>query len=142
MTGNEKYDKYVTQDQLRYASVLGTGMYLGLLALLITFVIYTLGILTPYIPLDKLSACWHIPAAEYLQSNNIPDGWGWVRMLGYGDFLNFIGIVMLAGTTIICYMAVVPALFKNRDYIYAAIAVLEVVVLVVAASGVIAVGGH
>lgn len=142
MTGNEKYDKYVTQDQFRYASVLGKGMYIGLLTLLITFVIYTLGILAPYIPLDKLSACWHVSAAEYLHSNNIPDGWGWMRMLGYGDFLNFIGIVMLAGTTIICYMAVVPALFRSRDYIYATIAVLEVLVLVVAASGLIAVGGH
>lgn len=142
MGGNKKYDKYVTENQYRYASVLGKGMYFGLLALLVTFVVYTLGILDSYVPFDRLSACWNLPASEYLHVNHIPDGWGWLKMVGYGDFLNFIGIAMLAGTTIVCYIVVIPDFLRNKDYLYSTIAILEVLVLMIAASGLISVGGH
>jgi hypothetical protein len=67
-------------------------------------------------------------------------GWHWVRMLGYGDFVNFIGVAILAGVTILCYIAIIPMLLKRKDFIYAVLALLEVVVLLVAASGIIAVG--
>jgi hypothetical protein len=62
-------------------------------------------------------------------------------MLRYGDFLNFIGIAMLAGVTIVCYAAIIPMLLKRKDKVYALLALLEVVVLVLAASGVVS-GGH
>lgn len=67
-------------------------------------------------------------------------GWRWVKFLGYGDFVNFVGVAILAGATILCYIAIIPLLLRRKDFIYAALALLEVVVLVVAASGVIAVG--
>ena len=70
----------------------------------------------------------------------IEAGWGWVTMLGHGDFINFIGIVILAGVTVVCYLAIVPVLLASGDGVYAALALLEVVVLVIAASGLIAVG--
>jgi hypothetical protein len=77
---------------------------------------------------------------DFLEHFNIQDGWGWVAMLGYGDFLNFIGIAFLSGVTIICYAAIIPTLLKNKDMIYAVIAILEVVVLATAASGFISAG--
>jgi len=42
--------------------------------------------------------------------------------------------------TVLCYLAVLPLLVKRRDTIYAVLALLEVIVLLVAASGIIAVG--
>ena len=131
-----------TPEQLLYAKILEKGMYFGLLILLITFGLYTLGIMEPYIPLDKISQYWSMNVNDYLKQADIHAGWSWVGMLKYGDFVNFIGIAMLAGVTMICYAAIVPTLLKNNDMVYAVIAVLEVLVLALAASGILATGGH
>jgi len=129
-----------TPEQLLYAKILEKGMYLGLLILLITFGLYAFGIIDPYIPLDKISKYWAYNVHEYLEHAGIKDGWAWLGMLKYGDFLNFIGVVILSGVTIICYAAIVPTLLKNKDRIYAVIAILEVIILSAAASGILAVG--
>jgi hypothetical protein len=129
-----------TPEQILYAKILEWGMYSGLLILFITFGLYTLGIMDPYIPMDKISNYWSMNVHDYLEHAGIKDGWGWVGMIKYGDFVNFIGIAILAGVTIICYAAIVPTLLKNKDIVYAILAVLEVVILSAAASGILAVG--
>jgi hypothetical protein len=127
-------------EQLLYAKILEKGMYFGLLILFITFGLYTFGILDPYIPLDKVSEYWSYNVHEYLGHAEIKAGWAWLGMVKYGDFINFIGIAMLAGVTIFCYAAIIPTLLKNKDTVYAIIAVLEVIILGAAASGLLAVG--
>lgn len=131
-----------TPEQILYAKVLEKGMYIGLLILLITFGLYTFGVMDPYIPLNKLSNYWSMNVNDYLHHTNIKAGWAWVGMLKYGDFVNFIGIAILAGVTILCYAAIVPTLLKNKDRVYAVLAILEVIILSVAASGILGVGGH
>ena len=131
-----------TPEQLFYARVLAIGMYVGLVCLLVTFVIYISGVMQPYIPVDELPRYWQGNVHDYLRDAKIEPGWGWVAMVGYGDFLNFIGIALLAGVTVICYLAIVPMLLRKRDYIYALLALLEVLVLLSAASGFISTGGH
>ena len=131
-----------TPEQLLYAKILERGMYLGLLILLITFGLYAFGVMDPYIPLDKISKYWSMNVNDYLHHANIKAGWAWVGMIKYGDFVNFIGIAILAGVTILCYAAIVPTLLKNKDTVYAIIAILEVIVLTVAASGILGAGGH
>ncbi|MBW2172428.1 MAG: DUF1634 domain-containing protein [Deltaproteobacteria bacterium] len=129
-------------EQLLYANILAKGMYFGLLILLITFVLYAFGIMKPYIPLDEISGYWGYSVHEYLELTKIGTGWSWVGMLQYGDFINFIGIALLAGVTIMCYLAIVPMLLKSNDKVYAILALIEVAVLTLAASGILAVGGH
>ena len=127
-------------EQIRYANVLEKGMYLGLACLFVTFVLYVFMIVAPHIPHEKLPEYWTKNVHEYLTEAEIDAGWGWVKMLKHGDFINFIGITMLAGVTVLCYLAVFPLLLKRKDTIYAVLVLLEVIVLVVAASGIIAVG--
>jgi hypothetical protein len=115
-------------------------MYAGLVCLFITFALYVFGVMEPYISLDELPQHWGKPVAQYLADAKIETGWTWVGMLGYGDFVNFIGIAALAGVTIICYLVIVPGLLKSKDLVYAVLALVEVLVLVLAASGVIAAG--
>ncbi len=111
-----------TPEQLLYAKILERGMYFGLLILFITFGLYTFGILDPYIPLDKISKYWSYNVNDYLEHAEIKAGWAWLGMLKYGDFINFIGIAILAGVTIFCYAAIVPTLLKNKDMVYAILA--------------------
>jgi hypothetical protein len=129
-----------TPEQVRYAGVLEKGMYLGLATLFVTFALYALGIMEPHVPLEKLPEYWTKDVHEYLAEAEIESGWGWVSMLGHGDFVNFVGIVILAGVTVLCYLAVIPLLLKRKDFVYAALALVEVIVLAAAASGFIAVG--
>ena len=131
-----------TPEQILYAKLLEVGMYIGLVILFITFGLYAFGVMDPYIPLDKISQYWTMNVNDYLHHANIKAGWSWVGMLKYGDFVNFIGIAMLAGVTILCYAAIVPTLLKNNDRVYAVLALLEVIILSVAASGILGAGGH
>ena len=130
-----------TPEQLRYAVVLEKGMYAGLVCLLVTFALYVSGIMEPHIPLDELPEHWTRSVHEYLDGAGIEAGWSWVGMVGKGDFVNFIGIATLAGVTVLAYLAIIPLLVKRRDIIYAILASVEVLVLLAAASGLIA-GGH
>ena len=129
-----------TPEQVLYAKILEKGMYTGLLVLFITYGLYVFGVFDSYIPLNKLSDYWSLNVHEYLKQTGIPSGWAWVCMLGYGEFINYIGIVLLAGVTILCYASIVPMLFKSKDRIYAVMALLEVIILSAAASGILAVG--
>ena len=135
-------------EQLVYAKVLEIGMYIGLLILFITFALYVFRVVTPAVPLEQVSNYWTHGVHEYLEVVNDdflhmehpPTGWAWVGMLNKGDFLNFVGIAILAGISILCYLAIVPTLLRKKDHAYLAMALLEVLVLALAASGILAVG--
>jgi len=133
---------HATEEQLAYAKLLDIGMKVGLVMLVITFVIYLTGVLTPHIPVNDLPKYWGLPVYQYLELTGIHTGWSWLAMLNKGDFLNFIGIAFLAGVTILCYIRVIPIFFRKKDSIYGVIAIIEVLVLVLAASGILKSGGH
>ncbi len=145
---SEEKTQDTQSEQLLYAKALEIGMYTGLVILFVTFSLYLSGILAPAVPLDQVSNYWNQGVHEYLEALNRdhlhmehpPTGWAWVSMVGKGDFLNFIGIVILSGITIVCYLAIIPSLARKRDHAYLAMAVLEVLVLTLAASGFLAVG--
>jgi hypothetical protein len=142
MSDNPQNSLQATPEQVLYAAILEKGMFLGLLILLVTYLTYVLGILKPYIALDEIPKYWSLSVHEYLEHAHIQHGWAWVRMLGYGDFLNFIGIAMLAGVTLVCFLAIIPSLWKQNDKLYALFALLEAIILGAAASGLLGVGGH
>jgi hypothetical protein len=129
-------------EQLAYATILDKGMKIGLLMLVISFIIYVTGILTPYIPVNDLPKYWTMSVHKYLEATGIHPGWAWLRLLGKGDFLNFVGIAFLAGVTAVCYIRIIPILFRKKDIAFGVIAIIEVVVLVLAASGLLKSGGH
>lgn len=135
-------------EQLLYASILEVGVYLGLVVLLVTFALYASGAVAPSVPLQELPTYWQLSVHEYLEAVNaehlhhdhLITGWTWVTMVGKGDYLNFVGIALLAGVTVVCFLGIIPTLLRKHDRIYATMAVLEVLVLTLAASGVLAVG--
>jgi hypothetical protein len=131
-----------SEEQLAYAKLLDLGMKFGLIMLVVTFIVYLSGILTPHIPVNDLPKYWSMPVKEYLKTTNIHTGWSWIYLLGKGDFLNFSGIAFLSGVTILCYIRIIPILFRKKDTVYGVLAIIEVLVLVLAASGVLKSGGH
>ena len=131
-----------TEEQIAYAKLLDLGMKVGLLSLIITFIVYITGILAPHVPVNDLPKYWGMPVKQYLHATNIHPGWSWLGMLGKGDFINFVGIAFLAGVTMICYIRIIPILFRKKDSFYGILAIIEVLVLALAASGLLKAGGH
>ncbi len=131
-----------TEEQILYANILNKGMIVGLIGLVVTFVIYGAGILKPVIPLEEVQNYWVMPVADYLEQTGIHAGWAWLGNLDKGDMLNFLPIAFLSLLTIICYLAIIPGLMKKKDTAYVALAIVEVLVLVFAASGILGSGGH
>lgn len=133
--------QYASKEQLVYAGVLDRGMKIGFVMLVLTFVVYLFGFSAPHVPHEQLAQLWGKPVGEYLRATNTRSGWTWVSMIGKGDYINFVGIVVLSSVTVICYLRILPILISCRDKIFTAIAVLEVLVLALAASGILA-SGH
>jgi hypothetical protein len=131
-----------TEEQVLYAKILNIGMLIGLIGLVVAFIIYCAGILEPLIPLEKVQTYWVLSVYEYLEQSGIQAGWAWFGKLQFGDMLNFLPIAFLSLLTIVCYIAILPGLIRKKDTAYVVIAVLEIIVLTIAASGILGTGGH
>lgn len=136
-----KTNVHASPEQNAYADILFYGCWLGLIVMVTTFLLYVSGIVSPHVPFEELSQYWGRPVSHYLEAAEVPTGWGWMSLIGQGDFLNFLGIALLAGLSMVCYLRVMPSLFRNSRII-GIIAFAEVVVLLVAASGIVGSGGH
>jgi len=136
------------EEQLLYAKILQIGMYIGLALLLLTFALYASGIVEPAIPVDQLPDYWTMSVHDYLEATNHDHvhqeqpvtGWSWLLVLGKGDYLNFLGIAVLSMVTIVCYAGIVPTLIRKKDRVYATLALVEIAILTLAASGILTAG--
>ncbi len=127
-------------DPRLYAAVLFSGTWAGVAVLAVTFTLYVGGFVEPAAPLEETTANWHRPVDEYQQATGLQKpikGWRWLAHLDRGEYLAMIGLAILAGITIVCYFTLLPALAKKRDFIYLALAALQIIVLVAAASGIV-----
>jgi hypothetical protein len=131
-----------SEEQIVYAKILNIGMSLGLALIVVTFIIYMSGILSSFIPPQEIPKYWGMKSSDFIHSLGAPTGWGWLAMAGKGDYLNFVGIAFLAGLTILCYLVILPILIRKKDTPYVVIAIIEIAVLVLAASGILKSGGH
>jgi hypothetical protein len=142
MNTQTKDDLQPTTDQIIYANLLLIGVWVGIFLLAITYLIYVTGLLTPHVDISLIPQYWGKGVGEYLEATNSPHGWGWVSLLNTGDFLNFIGLALLATMTVICYMVLLRGYIHRGNRIFSTICILEILVLCLAASGILGAGGH
>ena len=124
-------------EQKVYARWLAAGVAIGFAALVASFFVYLTGIVPPGIPPEALPRYWGLPVHDYVKVTGAPTGWSWVRRLGEGDLLNFVGVAILGSTTLACFVRVLPMFVRSRERALAAICVVQVLVLAAAASGVV-----
>ena len=129
--------KYASPEELRYATVLDVSVKAGLVLLVLSFAAYLSGILPPHIPFDQLPKYWGLPLKEFVKATNTPTGWGWLRLIAKGDILNLVPIAFMAGASAICSLAVLPVFARRGENVQLVIAVLQIVVLVLAASDIL-----
>ena len=127
-------------EQLRYATLLERGAWLGMVMLVVTFAIYALGLAPAEIAPAQWPALWDKPVRAYIQLTGAPTGWAWLAKVGKSDFASLSGVAVLAGCSMLCVLALVPTYLRRRDRAFALIALLQVLVLVLAASGLLRAG--
>lgn len=121
-----------------YARWLDIATRAGFLVSLIAFLVYAGHLLPAYVPVEELPRYWSLPVRKFIEATGAPTGWAWLGELGYGDGLNLAAIALLGLVTPLCYARLVPALLAERDWLQAALALAQLVVLLAAASGLVA----
>lgn len=132
----------VATEQIKYANLLLYGSWAGIVTLAITFILYLMGIVPSYVDPSQMHLYWGMKSSAYIEAVKAPHSWGWLGMIRYGDFLTLLGIAWLGGITVLGYLILLPAYLRKKDTIYSAIVITEIIVLVLAASGLLGTGGH
>lgn len=130
----------IPPEQIRYAEWLRWSGWLGLAVLVAAFFVYATGLVPPAIPVDQLAQLWQLPSAELMALHNLEGGWHWVLALNRGDMMNVLGIAILSGCSALPLLAVTGIYLRRGDRLFAALCLLQVAVLVLAASGLITAG--
>ena len=123
--------------QRRYALWLAWGTRLGLACLILAFAAYLFGV-APHVPIERLPALWELSAPQLLNETGMRAGWHWASLLHRSDMLLLAAIALLSSISVACVAAVVPAFAKRGDRVFVAICVLQIAVLLLAASGLLA----
>ena len=119
-----------------YALWLAWGVRIGFATLVVSFAAYVTGVLPAAIPPADLPHLWGLSVREYVAATHAPTGWEWVARIGEGDTANLLGAAILASATIVCQLRVLPILAAAGERVLVLIGVLQVAVLLFAASGV------
>lgn len=122
----------------------GSLFYLANSALVLMvacFFVYVTGLLTPAVPIEDIPAAWHLRTADYIAQTGTPTGWEWVRELPAADMLSMGSIVVLSTVVIFGFLRTLPVFARRKNAAFVAIALGQIVVLILAATGVLT-GGH
>jgi hypothetical protein len=120
-----------------YARWLDFATMAGFAISLVAFLLYAGGVLPAYVPLAELPRHWALPVHRFIEVTGAPQGWAWLGELRYGDGLNLAAVALLGLVTPVCYARLLPALVARRDWLQALLAILQLVVLLGAASGLV-----
>ena len=115
--------------QRLYAHWVETGTQIGLAVLVATFLAYALGLAAPYVSLDELPRLWNLPVDRYLAATGAPGGWGWLGHVDRIDYMSYVGIILLALLSLLSYVRLLSALLASGEWLYAAMAAAQLLVL-------------
>ena len=116
-----------------YVRALRIWTRLALLLLVLTFALYTTGLLPAAVPMSDLPRYWSLPADEFVRQTHLPTGWQWTSRLHEGDVMSIISAVFLSAVTGICLLSILPSFARRRDWAYMAVILLQLAVFVYAA---------
>ena len=134
----ERESASVPPEQRIYAQWLAAGSHLSFGLLVTVFVIYLAGVMPPLVPVAELPNYWGLSAARYVAATGSPTGWRWLELAGRSDVMNLVGIACVALVTPVCFARLVPEFVRQRDHTFAAIAMMELCIFALAASGIAA----
>ena len=121
--------------QRHYAKWLKGTTQVAVMLLLAAYAAYVFRLVPSHVPIEQLPDLWTLSSADYLARTGAKPGWGWTAFIAQGDMLVLAAIAILISSSILCLAAIVPLFRKGGEKVFVAICILQIVVLVVAASG-------
>lgn len=131
---------HIAPEQNRYAEWLRWSGWFGLTLLIVASLLYVAGVLAPHVPVKELPRVWLMSSRDLATHVGGHGHWDWVVLLYKGDMLSLLGIAVLAGCSAAPLLAVVGIYLRRGERLFAALCVLQVAILVLAASGLVSVG--
>jgi uncharacterized membrane protein len=132
----------VSKTQKRYAKVLSWVAAIGQLLVVVGYIIYLSKLLPMETPIERITQAWHLSAAEFTDELGIETGWNWLRKLSHGDIISYGAIVLLALGTNVSLLVAAVSFLQEKNGKYTLIVILQLVVLLIAASGIVSGVGH
>lgn len=126
----------VSSEQKKYANILWVCSWSGICIMVITFVLYMAGLFNPLVEPSKMPLYWGMNVHRYAQATHAPSGWNWLAMLNHADYFNLVGLAFLGVVSTLGYLSLLVDYFRKRDTPYILMVGLEIVVIVLAASGI------
>ncbi|MFP4374386.1 MAG: hypothetical protein ACLFPO_08645 [Spirochaetaceae bacterium] len=120
-----------------YARILRRVVNFGTIFMLVSFVIYAFDILPSVTAADRVPTAWHLPADEGAPLIGRPPLWHWLSHPDRPDLLTLGSLTVLAATTPIAFIALSVRFLRRRDFAYALMVLMQLGVLLLAASGMI-----
>ncbi len=140
MSDKENKSQNIDKVQLVYARVLEKISHVGFAFLAGGYIIYVLQLLPLSVPIDAIAGNWHLKASEMQEKLHTPAGWSFLSSstaLFKGDIISYLSIFYLALATVVCLAFAIVTFYREKNYLYAVIAVFQFAVLLIAASGLV-----
>jgi len=129
-------ESFSAEVERTYAAVLERASIVGIAAIAAAYLLYVLHVLPLSVQVHDIAANWHLGADELVAKGLSPSGWGWIADLGQADVLSLAAIGFLTMTPLVCLAAASASFLKRKDYAFTVIGLLQILVLLVAISGV------
>jgi len=136
---NEK-NRYASDAQLILAKLYHGASIIGLTLIAAAFTLYAAGVLSSNVTVAEVTSYWHLDAAAYAEQTGTPVGWGFLKELFRGDCLTFGSLLFMAMAVILSLAIMVAVFMRKRKPEFAVMALLHIVILLVAAAGVVSGG--
>jgi hypothetical protein len=127
-------------EQKHYSSILRVFVLISMAVLFVGYFLYVSGLLPVRTEPETIAEKWNLSADEFREETEVKTGFGRLSEIMLGDGLSFSTLLLLAMGTMICFIPLGIIFIIKKDYVYAAIVVLQIAILVFAASGIV--GGH
>jgi hypothetical protein len=143
MTDKKEQRIYADRVQFAYAKTLDIVAHAVMLVIGIGYLLYILRLLPLTVPIETIAGNWQLSSSELQSKLHVFCGWSCftsLPVLLHGDAVSYASVVMLSMATLFCLVTAVMAFFREKNHLFLMIAILQVVVLLVAASGVMTLG--
>ena len=121
----------------RFAGTMQFLSLTGIVLLVTTFGVYVSGVAPSQTSPARTAELWHLDVGSFNEAVGRPTGWSWIRDFFQGENLAFASLVFIAVCTIIALFFTLPPYLHEGNKRYAAIIITQIVILVVASSGVV-----
>ncbi|MDT9546602.1 MAG: hypothetical protein HQ516_02770 [Chlorobium sp.] len=130
----------VHKEQLAYAGVLDKLSHFAMLFLAGSYAAYIFELLPQKVSIAEIAANWHLRAPLMQEKLDAPLGWSFMsgmESFWRGDALSYLAIIIICMIPVICLLVTAPVFFREKRLVFGIIALLQVLILLVAATGIL-----